>query len=72
MKKYTEVTEVLQDVDNGVEVFWSSFNYKIVKQKFEYFVKSPNHRLYFFDGDGNPNVDLASIFSNQFPSKSED
>ena len=63
MKKYTELNEVLKDVDNGVEVFWSSFNYRIVKQKFEYFVKSPNHRIYFLDGDGNPNVDLVSIFS---------
>jgi hypothetical protein len=63
MKRYTEVNDVLQDVDNGIEVFWSSLNYRIVKQQFEYFVKSSNHRISLLDGDGNPNVDLVSIFS---------
>jgi hypothetical protein len=66
MKKYTELNEVLKDVDNGVEVFWSSFNYRIVKQQFEYFVKSPNHRIGLLDGNGNPNIDLESVFSHSF------
>lgn len=63
MKRYTELNEVLQDVENGIEVFWSSSNYTIVKRKFEYFVKSSNHMLSLLDGNGNLNVDLVSIFS---------
>lgn len=65
MKYYTSVNEILLDVDNGKEVFWFNFNYKIIKRSFEYYVKSNNSMISFLDGNGEPNVKLIDVFSKE-------
>ena len=64
-KTYNSVNEILTDVDKGIEVYWSSLNYKIIKKSFEYYVKSNSSMISFLDGDGEPNVRLSEVFSKE-------
>lgn len=38
------LTEIIENVNNGVNVFWKTFNYKVVKnlKNNEYFIKCDN------------------------------
>ena len=64
MKKYNEINDVLKDVDNGVEVYCNSANYKVIKKGFEYFIKaSKGFMISFFNENGEQNEDLNSFFS---------
>jgi len=64
-KMYNSINEILTDVDNGVEVYWASFNYKIIKKSFEYYVKSSTSMISFLDGNGSPNVEVSEVFSRK-------
>jgi hypothetical protein len=63
-KYYKNINEIFADVDNGIEVFWSNLNYKIIKKSFEYYVKSNNSMISFLDGNGEPNVNISEVFSH--------
>jgi hypothetical protein len=64
MKKYSNINELLKDVDKGVEVYCKSANYKVVKKGFEYYIKaSTGMMINVFNGDGELNEDINSFFS---------
>ena len=64
MKRYTEIDQVLKDVDNGIIIYSGSANYKIIKKGFSYYIKaSTGFMINLFDEEGNLNEDLHKFFS---------
>lgn len=64
MKTYTDINQVLKDVDNGINVYSGSANYTIVKKSFSYYIKaSTGFMITLFNEEGKLNEDLIKFFS---------
>ncbi len=64
MKKYHNINEICQAVDNGVKIYCKSANYRVIKKGFEYFIKSGNgYSINLFGENGEVNEDVNSFFS---------
>jgi hypothetical protein len=64
MKKYDNINDICNAVDNGVEVYYKSANYKVIKKGFEYFIKSGyGFMINLFGENGEVNEEVNSFFS---------
>jgi hypothetical protein len=64
MKKYDNINEICKAVDDGLDVYCKSVNYRVIKKGFEYFIKSGNgFMINLFGENGGLNEEVNSFFS---------
>jgi hypothetical protein len=64
MKKYDNINEICKAVDDGLDVYCKSANYKVIKKGFEYFIRfSSGFMINLIGENGGLNEEVNSFFS---------